>query len=303
MMPTFPNTISPRQEMLSYETLWAGRGQTLKSIADMFRQHPVLPSELLRIQKQANFLLEEIEQQVLRFLSALRTTFSVSVYRDHQYPNCLRTQHHPAELFYYRGDIGLIESRCISVVGARKCTDDGKKRAARIAKELVHAGYTVVSGLAAGIDTAAMTAAITAQGRTIGVIGTPLSKSYPRENVELQEKVAREHLLISQVPFYRYAHEPFSSKSRYFPERNETMAALSSATIIVEASDTSGSLVQARSCLQQGRKLFILKSCFDRSDITWPATFEKRGAIRVQKLDDVISALDRDSNGKALEEN
>ena len=131
-------------------------------------------------------------------------------------------------------------------------------------------------------------------GRTIGVIGTPINENYPKSNKQLQECVAQEHLLVSQVPFYHYAHEPFTHKKRYFPERNETMSALSEATIIVEASDTSGSLTQARACLQQGRKLFILNSCFENREISWPSTYEKRGAIRIRELDDILEALGGD---------
>lgn len=80
----------------------------------------------------------------------------------------------------------------------------------------------------------------------VGVIGTPISESYPKENSELQEEVARCHLLLSQVPFYRYSKQPFATKKFYFPARNVTMAAFSEATVIVEASDTSGSLAGPR---------------------------------------------------------
>ena len=159
------------------------------------------------------------------------------------------------------------------------------KRADRLSREVVEAGFTIVSGLAAGIDTAAHRASLaTKKGHTIGVIGTPLNEVYPKENLDLQECVAADHLLISQVPFYRYAHQPFKTKSYYFPERNETMAALSEATIIVEASDTSGSLTQARAALQQGRKLFILNSCFENRPITWPTTFAARGRSASEPL-------------------
>ena len=102
----------------------------------------------------------------------------------------------------------------------------------------------------------------------------------------------------------RYSHQPFATKPDYFPERNETMAAMSEATVIVEASDTSGSLTQARECLRQGRKLFILNSCFENPDITWPATYEKRGAVRVQKTADILEVLGKVNarEGIALED-
>jgi DNA processing protein len=291
------NTLSPFDEMLSYETLWGLKRGSLKEVAALFERNAQLPSKLLAT-LQAETLVDEVLKDVQRLVRDVREKlaamhgFSVCIHRDFQYPERLRAARYPLELFYYRGDIGLAASRCVSVVGARKCSPEGLKRAAKLARGLVEAGFTVVSGLAEGVDTAAMKAAMeTEGGRTIGVIGTPINENYPKSNKQLQECVAQEHLLVSQVPFYHYAHEPFTHKKRYFPERNETMSALSEATIIVEASDTSGSLTQARACLQQGRKLFILNSCFENREISWPSTYEKRGAIRIRELDDVLKAL------------
>jgi DNA processing protein len=148
-----------------------------------------------------------------------------------------------------------------------------------------------VSGLAAGIDTAAHTATLEAGGRTIAVIGTPLGVYYPPENRSLQDKIAHDFLLISQVPVLRYLNQKVPQNKLFFPERNVTMSALTEATIIVEAGETSGTLTQARAALYQGRKLFILDSCFQRNDLTWPLTFERRGAIRVRKTEDIWRAL------------
>ena len=284
------HAVSLREEMNSYETLWGMRDATQKTIAELFQQHPGLPSGVLDRLKGTDLFLDELYDSVRSFLDSL-TGFSVSVYGAFQYPSMLRSAQYPLELFYYRGQIEVAESRCVSVVGARKVSDLGAKRASRLSRELVEAGFTIVSGLAQGVDTHAMKSAIAAGGRTIGVIGTPINQVYPKENAELQEQVAKEFLLISQVPFYRYQHQPFKTKRFYFPQRNETMAALSEATIIVEASDTSGSLTQARAALQQGRKLFILNSCFENPDIKWPHTYEERGAIRVRTTDDVLSHL------------
>ena len=159
---------------------------------------------------------------------------------------------------------------------------------------LVEDGYTIASGLAAGIDTAAHRAAIAFGGNTIGVIGTAIDSSYPRTNNGLQEQIAREHLLLSQVPVLRYSQQGPAGNRLFFPERNITMSAITQATIIVEASDTSGTLIQARAALKQGRKLFILESCFQNSAITWPKRFEGRpGVVRVRSFDDVREALGR----------
>jgi DNA processing protein len=291
------NTVSPFDEMAAYETIWSWKRGSLKDVSELFAQNSVVPSRLVAM-LQAEVFLDEIAramEEVRTFLENLRG-FSVCLHRDFVYPERMRDARYPLELFYYRGDIDLTTTRCVSVVGARKASEEGLRRAARLARGLVCHGFTVVSGLAAGIDTAAMTAAIES-GRTIGVIGTPINESYPKSNRELQEQVASNHLLVSQVPFYHYRREPFQFKKRYFPERNETMSALSEATVIVEASDTSGSLTQARACLQQGRKLFILNSCFENSDITWPKTYEERGAIRVKDFDDIFAALGDKADG------
>ena len=194
---------------------------------------------------------------------------------------------HPVELLYYQGAWELTERRCVAVVGTRKPTGDGIERADRLARELVERGFAVASGLAAGIDTAAHRAAMK-KGSTIAVIGTPLGSHYPRENRDLQDQIAREFLVISQVPVLRYRRQHVPQQNWFFfPERNVTMSALTEATVIVEASETSGTLTQARAALYQGRKLFILNSCFERSDLTWPARFEAQGAIRVREPEDI----------------
>jgi DNA processing protein len=280
--------VSPFEEMLAYEVLWSARNQSLKTLSNLFKTHRVLPSDLLEENGPSN--LQQSCEAVRNFLAQKRG-FSVSVHGDFQYPNRLQQAKYPVELFYYKGDIDLLDSRCISLVGARKATVEGKRRAKRLARELVKHDFTIVSGLALGIDTVALTSAISAGGRVVGVIGTPIDEYYPRANIDLQNTIAQRFLLLSQVPFFRYAHEPFTSKRHYFPQRNETMSALSEATVIVEASDTSGTLTQARACLEQGRKLFILESCFHNPAITWPTRFEARGAIRVRRTDDILSAL------------
>ncbi len=289
------NAIGPYDEMIFYESLWGMRNQSLKKLSGLFKRHNAsLPSQVWNFTHEPNLFGQsnELLEKVTHELSDL-SGFSICVHGMAQYPNSLQDAKYPIELFYYQGDIGLTESPCVSIVGARDCSEKGKRRARRLARMLVEQGYTIVSGLAKGIDTEAMEEAIECDGRVIGVIGTPITEYYPKENKELQDKVAKNHLLISQVPFYRYRTEPFKYRSRYFPQRNATMAALSLGTVIVEASDKSGSLTQARACMQQGRKLFILNSCFENDKIQWPSTYEKRGAIKVtgQGIDDILMHL------------
>lgn len=280
--------ISPRLELGAYEALWLEPGASFKSIAERFTRDPdALPSDFV-LRSEA----ERCAAQVLQDLKGRGVDrFGVRVHRTGDYPERLRDAKHPVEMLYYQGNWELTEQRSVAVVGSRAASEDGVRRAARIARELVDRDYIVVSGLAAGIDRAAHTAAIEAGGETIAVIGTPLGHCYPAENRDLQKRIEREYLVISQVPVLRYSKQGPNLNRLFFPERNVTMSALTMATIIVEAGETSGTLTQARAALQQGRKLFILDSCFQRRDITWPAAFEQRGAIRVREMKDVWDAL------------
>lgn len=280
--------ISPRREMGAYEAMWLEQGTTFKTIADRFAADPTaMPSDFV-----GRSVADECASKVLAKLKASGVHhFGIRIHHAGEYPDRLRDAKHPVEMLYFQGTWELSEARSVAVVGSRKASPEGLARARRLSKALVERSFTVVSGLAEGVDTAAHTAAIEAGGKTIAVIGTPLGVYYPKSNQALQDKIAREYLVISQIPVLRYASQHVPMNRLFFPERNVTMSALTEATVIVEASDTSGTLTQARAALHQGRKLFILDSCFGRQDISWPARFEKLGAIRVRDLDDIWSAL------------
>lgn len=282
--------ILPLREMAAYEALWSHQNASFKTIADCFRENPgTMPSELVSE--------PEIDETLARVLEKIRHAkiddYGVRIHGSEDYPDRLRSAAHPVEFLYYRGHWDLIEApKRVAIVGSRQPTEEGIRRARKIVKLLVKDGYTIVSGLARGIDTVAHTTAIEYGGDTVAVIGTPITEYYPPENRALQDKIATEHLLISQVPIWRYSQQSFKFNRFFFPERNATMSALSQATIIIEASNTSGTLTQARAALHQGRKLFILDSCFQNPELTWPARFEKQGAIRVVDYDDIKENLE-----------
>lgn len=282
--------IYPGREIGAYEAMWLEQGATFKSIADRFRADPAaMPSDFVE-PKAINEAAEEVSA-ILGARGVRR--FGVRIHHAGDYPAKLRDAKHPIEVLYFQGAWELAETRSVAVVGSRKATEDGLSKAAKIARSLASKGVTVVSGLAEGIDTAAHAAAMAAGGQTIAVIGTPLGHYYPKSNIELQNRIARDYLLISQVPVLRYSRQGPHQNRLFFPERNVTMSALTEATIIVEASDTSGTLTQARAALHQGRKLLIMESCFARADLTWPARFEQLGAIRVRTPNDIWDALER----------
>lgn len=285
---TVADALSPYREMIAYEALWSHKEASFKTIADIFRKAPhSVPSELVSAEEIARYatIIEDIRA---RFHVE---RFGVRVRGLDEYPRTLQDARNPVQVLYYQGYWELVNTPAVAVVGSRKPSPQGIDRARRLARCLVKDGFTVVSGLAEGIDTAAHTQAIQDGGNTIAVIGTPLSHVYPKSNAALQEQIREKYLLISQVPFKRYIDQDYRINRGFFPERNITMSALTQATVIVEASDTSGTLIQARAALAQGRKLFILESCFQNKAITWPERYAQQGAIRVSDYDDIREHL------------
>lgn len=280
--------ISPLLEMGAYEVLWADPAASFKRIAERFREHPeALPSDLIPHESAAAMAREV--REILRTKGTKE--FGVRIHRAGEYPQKLRDAQDPVELLYYQGWWGLVEQPSVAVVGTRNPSPEGRRRARKLVRQLVEDGWTIVSGLATGIDTEAHRTALAHEGQTIAVIGTPLSEAYPKENRELQADLAENYLVVSQVPVFRYYQQSWRVNRHFFPERNITMSALTEATIIVEAGNTSGTLTQARAALHQGRKLLILESCFQNPELTWPARFEGRGAIRIRDFSEIRSAL------------
>lgn len=188
---------------------------------------------------------------------------------------------------YCAGDLDLLRRPCVSIVGTREVSEAGRLRAKRLARELVERGIVIASGLARGVDHAAHTSALEAGGRTVAIIGTALDKAYPAENAGLQEEIYRRHLLVS--PF-RPGETVFRSN---FPKRNRVMALLSDATVIVEASDTSGTLHQAAECQRHGRWLFIMRSVAEDPALAWPRKFIGRPMVQIlestQQIVDLVT--------------
>jgi DNA processing protein len=278
--------VSPFLELGAYESLWDEQSVSFKSIADRFsKQVGAVPSDFVE-RSRASSYANDVHA---RLKEAGINSYGVRVHGAGDYPQRLRVADHPVELLYFQGWWELVNSpRSVAVVGTRNPTTEGLARTQRLVRSLLQDDFTIVSGLATGVDTAAHTTAIELGGRTIAVLGTPLSKAYPASNAKLQKEIAERHLLISQVPVKRYSNQKNPTANNFFfPERNITMSALTDATIIVEAGETSGTLVQARHGLKQGRKVFILESNFRNPELKWPRTFEERGAIRVADYDDI----------------
>ena len=187
---------------------------------------------------------------------------------------------------YTAGNLKIAKSiPRVSVIGSRYPSTEGLKNAENLVKFLVKRGVVIVSGLASGIDTIAHKTAISQDGKTIAVLGTPIDQCYPKENCDLQEEIINNHLAISQ---FQSGH-PIQPKN--FPIRNRTMALISNATVIVEAGDTSGSLHQGWEALRLGRPLLIIDTIVNNRKLKWPNEMIKYGA-KVLSIKDVESLLE-----------
>lgn len=217
---------------------------------------------------------------------------------DPAYPSNLREIfNRPALLFVEGAWDDPVDSRSIAVVGARAASENGLRRARRLASELVEANFTILSGLAAGIDTAAHVAALEKRGRTIAVMGTGLGLRYPRQNAGLAARIANAGALVTQ--FF-----PHQTPARWtFPLRNIVMSGLSLATVVVEASHSSGARMQARLALQHGRTVFLLRSLVESHQWAWDYVNEGRYGIRaveISSTDDIVGQFNGTTRLEAI---
>jgi DNA processing protein len=207
----------------------------------------------------------------------------VHTFRDASYPAQLREIYQLPPLLFSRGALEPGET-AVSVVGSRRASEAGLAWARHLAKALVAAGVAVVSGLAAGIDTAAHTAALDVGGRTVAVLGTGINRTYPAANRALQERLARDGLVLSQF----WPDAPPTRKT--FPLRNATMSGYSRATVIVEAGERSGARIQARVAVEHGRPVILTDSVVRTTE--WARAMRHRPGVQVAStIDDVLGLI------------
>ena len=201
--------------------------------------------------------------------------------------NRVERRNAPPEL-YVEGALELpLRDPRAAVVGTRQPSPAGRDAARLLVERLVEQGVAVVSGLARGTDTVAHTTAIGRGGRTIAVLGTPLDRFYPPENRDLQLRIMREPLAVSQFP------PGHATRRSDFVARNRTMALISDATVIVEAGAVSGAISQGWEAIRLGRPLYIWRDTFDNSNLAWPREMERYGARRLDErsIDELLDEL------------
>jgi DNA processing protein len=245
-------------------------------------QTSLLPSELTDLTDLTDLTslaatdLERWDAQGMRLVTLL----------DPGYPPNLKAVHDRPPVLFVAGQLTPNDAKAVAVVGARKATEAGVEQAMRIAGHLTQTGYTVVSGLATGIDTAAHTTALRHNGRTLAVIGTGLSRTYPPENHALQREIASRGAVISQF----WPDAPPTKRS--FPMRNATMSGIALATVVVEASETSGARTQARLALAHGRPVFFTHTLVERQP--WAQQMAERpGTYVVHTPAEITTTIER----------
>jgi DNA processing protein len=202
---------------------------------------------------------------------------------DDEYPRPLRQIHDPPGVLFRRGKAIAEDEMAVAIVGTRHATRYGIAQAEQLAGSLARTGFTVVSGLARGIDAAAHRGALAAGGRTIAVLGNGVLVDYPPENGKLAKEVAENGYVISESP------PRMPPLSGAFPQRNRIISGLSLGTIVVEASDKSGSLITARHAYEQGREVFAVPGPIDSRVSRGCHALIRDGAKLVASIDDVLA--------------
>lgn len=216
---------------------------------------------------------------------ARRRGAGVLALEDELYPPLLRVSSDPPPILFLRGRLAPEDALAIAVVGSRRATPHGAEVARLIASGLAGAGFTVVSGLARGIDAAAHRGALQAGGRTLAFLGSGLDRIYPAEHLKLAEAIARSGAVLSEFPF---GAPPLRS---HFPERNRAIAWIAWATVVVEAARDSGSLITARLAADEGRAVYAVPGPVDSPNAEGTNALLRAGALVCRAAGDVIEDL------------
>jgi DNA processing protein len=201
------------------------------------------------------------------------------------YPSALAQTADPPPLLYVRGTLTAADDRAVAVVGSRECTPYGRRVTERLAAGLVRAGFTVVSGLARGIDGVAHRAALEAGGRTVAVLAGGLARIYPPEHAGLADEVAASGALLSESPMGT------SPQAGMFPARNRIISGLARGVILVEAAEKSGALITASHAGEQGRDVFAVPGPVDSPASAGCLRLLRNGAKLIRDVDDVLEDL------------
>lgn len=248
-------------------------------------------SELIRVEKVGENVAKRVvdaaknadAEAIVRFCE--ENEILVLTPRDSRYPERLRTIATPPQILYLRGELKREDRRAISIVGTRAATTYGRAQTMRLARELAEAGFTIVSGLALGIDGCAHRAALDAKGRTIAVLGGGVAKIYPREHEDLAARIMTAGAVVSEY------HPLMTPLAGNFPARNRIVSGLSVGVLVIESGKRGGSMITARLAAEQNRDLYAVPGPVDNPVSQGCHELIRDGAILVETVDDILNSL------------
>lgn len=219
----------------------------------------------------------------LKLADKLRVT--VINIKDKRYPVLLKRIPDPPAVLYIKGRLRRTDSVAVAIVGSRRCSMYGRQQASRLGYMLASAGFTVCSGMARGIDSAAHQGALSAGGRTIAVQGCGLANIFPPENEKLFNNITESGACISELPL---KSEPLSEN---FPPRNRIIAGMTLATLVIEAGLRSGAMITAKFASDYNREVMAVPGKVDSPLSKGAHQLIKNGAVLVESAEDVIDAI------------
>lgn len=264
-------------------------------------EHFETPLRVLQVPEDAlrtvHGIPSKVTQQIIQFS---RDTFlqneyncasqhrvEIITYLDETYPALLREIPDSPAVLYIKGDASAWQHPCVGLVGSRAASVYGITTARQLAFQLTEKGFTVVSGLARGIDTASHQGALQAKGKTIAVVGCGLAHVYPGENKKIFEEIAQQGAVISEFPM---TVPPIAHN---FPRRNRIISGLSLGIVVVEASEKSGALITADFALEQGREVFAVPGPIGNASSKGVHNLIKEGAKLITCVEDIVEDLAR----------
>lgn len=204
---------------------------------------------------------------------------------DKEYPELLKKIYDPPGELYAKGDTTLLNSKCLAIVGTRRATDYGLRTARRFAYELAQCGFTIVSGLAEGIDTEAHIGTLEAGGKTIAVFGCGIDQIFPAANKGLANDIEKSGALISE-------YGPGTPTAKWtFPRRNRIISGLSLGVVMVEGNYESGAMITAKLALDEGREVFAVPGNIEIDQTKGPHWLIKQGAKMAESVDDILEGI------------
>ena len=269
--------LTPRG-MVKYLQRFGGAREIYYSTEDALRQvEGASRGEVAALCQKDLRKAEKLEQQ------CREKGIGILCMQDAAYPERLRNLEDPPPVLYVRGSLPAVDDRlCIGVVGTRKASRYGLETARRLGEELAQKGAVVVTGLAAGVDSAAAKGALQAHGTVIGVLGTGVDVVYPAWNTALQNTVGKIGALVSEYP-------PGSKASKAsFPQRNRIISALSLGVAIVEAPERSGALITAARAQEQGKDVFVVPGKVDDPGYYGSHSLIRDGAVLIRSAGDIL---------------